>query len=260
MLRKTLAIGSLFGLCLSGTAAAVAAGRYFAEEPPSIAGAAFSAVVKTESVTTFSDGNRVVRGNTVHFSRDGQGRTRTERGEQPNTLIAISDPVAGLRYLLNPRNKVAAVFKLRGGAAPVPAAQDELDVSEPFALLGFGMGMGAHPRTEASSSTTSLGEKVINGVTASGTRVVRTIPSEVLGNEKPITSTLDRWVSPELGIPIQITQTSSIGGRMTLSLEQVARTEPDPALFAPPSDYTRRQLDTPASAAVATPPKAPDAR
>jgi hypothetical protein len=85
----------------------------------------------------------------------------------------------------------------------------------------------------------------INGVAATGTRLVRNIPSGVLGNEKPITSTLDRWVSPDLGIPVQITQKSSIGGQVTLSLRQVAHTEPDPTLFAPPSDYTRHDINLP---------------
>ena len=248
MLRRVLAIGSVVSLGVSGAATAVAAGKYFAEEPPSIAGAPFSGVVKTESITTFADGNRVVRGNTVRYYRDGQGRTRTERGEQPNTVITISDPVGGLRYILSPRNKVAQVFKLGADAAPAAAVDSELDVTSSFALLGFGMGMGANPQTEASSNTTSLGQKVVNGVTASGTRVIRTIPSGVLGNEKPITSTLEEWVSPELAVPVQITQRSSIGGQLTLNLGQVARTEPDPALFAPPSDYTRRQFNFPAAA------------
>jgi len=103
-----------------------------------------------------------------------------------------------------------------------------MDDMAPFALLGFGMGIGANPAaTEASSATSSLGQKSINGVTATGTRLVRNIPIGVLGNEKPITSTLDRWVSPDLGIAVQINQKSSIGGEVTLNLGQVVRTEPD---------------------------------
>ena len=88
-----------------------------------------------------------------------------------------------------------------------------------------------------------MGQKSINGVAATGTRLVRNIPSGALGNEKPITSTLDRWVSPDLGIPVQVTQKSSIGGEVTLNLGQVVRTEPDPTLFAPPSDYARHDIN-----------------
>jgi hypothetical protein len=90
-----------------------------------------------------------------------------------------------------------------------------------------------------------LGQKSVNGVPATGTRLVRNIPSDVLGNEKPINNTLDRWVSSDLGIPVQITQKSSIGGELTLNLTEVVRTEPVPALFVPPADYTRRDITFP---------------
>lgn len=243
MLRKALVLGLALGSGLAGPLVAVAAGPFFAEEPPEVAGAPFSAVVKTQSVTVFADGNRIVRTNTVHYFRDGQGRTRTERGEAPNVLITIHDPVGGERYFVRPQNKVVIAIKGSAGDAVPPGMAQSLEDSAPFALLGFHMGIGATPTTESSASTTSLGQKTINGVTATGTRLVRNIPSGVLGNEKPITSTLDRWVSADLGIPVQITQKSSIGGELTLNLGQVARAEPDPTLFTPPSGYTRHDID-----------------
>jgi hypothetical protein len=162
-------------------------------------------------------------------------------------MIIINDPVSGERYLIRPENKMVFAYKVSAGTTTPPQATAvSMDDMAPFALLGLGMGVGANPTTEASSETTSLGEKSINGVTATGTRLVRNIPSGALGNDKPITSTLDRWVSPDLGIPVQITQKSSIGGELTLTLGPVVRTEPDPTLFAPPSDYTRRDVNLPA--------------
>jgi hypothetical protein len=252
MLRKALVLALALAPGLAGPSVAVAAGTFFAE-PPEIAGAPFSAVAKTESMTLFSDGNRIVRTNTVQYYRDGQGRTRIERGDGPNRVISISDPVSGERYIVRPENKTVIAYKVSagGGVAPamIPATASAMDDMVPFALLGFGMGIGANPTTEASSETTSLGEKTINGVAATGTRLVRTIPVDAIGNQKPITSTLDRWVSPDLGIPVQINQKSSLGGELTLTLEQVARAEPNPALFTPPSDYTRRDVNMPARVA-----------
>lgn len=250
MLRKALVLGLTLSSGLAGPLVSVAAGPFFAEEPAATAGAPFSAVVKTQSVTAFADGNRIVRGNTVHYFRDGQGRTRTERGVGPNTVITINDPVSAERFVIRPQNKIVIAYKGPAGSTVPPAmAPSSDDDMVPFALLGFRMGIGANPATEASSTTTSLGQKSFNGVPATGTRLVRDIPSGVLGNEKPITSTLDRWVSPDLGIPVQITQKSSIGGELTLNLEQVARTEPDPTLFVPPSDYKRRDINLPAAVA-----------
>jgi hypothetical protein len=83
MLRKGLIAALLLNSALAGTSVPLAAQAFFAAEPPAIAGAPFSGVAKTESVTVFADGNRVVRTNTVYYFRDGQGRTRTERGEGP---------------------------------------------------------------------------------------------------------------------------------------------------------------------------------
>jgi hypothetical protein len=251
MLRKALVLGLILSPGLAGTLVAVAAGPFFAEDPPETAGAPFSAVAKTQSVTAFADGNRIVRTNTVLYFRDAQGRTRIERGEGPNRMVIICDPVSAERYVVRPENKTVYAYKKSAAGtvpeAPVPAPL--MDDMAPFALLGFHMGIGAIPATEASSETTSLGQKSINGVTATGTRLVRNIPSGVLGNEKPITSTLERWVSPDLGIPVQITQKSSIGGELTLNLGQVTRAEPDPTLFAPPSDYTRRDINLPSGLA-----------
>jgi hypothetical protein len=249
MPRKALIAALLLNSAISATSVPVVAQAFFAAEPPAITGAPFSGVAKTQSVTVFADGNRVVRTNTVRYFRDGQGRTRTERGKGANAVITINDPVSAERYVLRPQNKSAYVYKAVAtgtGSLAVASSDDEL---VPFALLGFRMGIGAQSTTEASSAQTSLGQKTVNGLTASGTRLVRTIPSGVLGNEKPITSTIERWVSTDLGIPVQITQKSSIGGELTLNLEQVMRTEPDATLFSPPSDYTRPDVNSPAPVA-----------
>ena len=104
------------------------------------------------------------------------------------------------------------------------------------------MGIGASLSTEATTVETALGQKSINGVTATGTRVVRTFPAGVLGNEKPITSTVDEWFSADLGVPVQVTQKSSIGGDISLNLTQVVRGEPDSTLFAPPAGYAVHQV------------------
>ena len=243
MLRKV----TFLGLMLLGTGAATAAGNYFAEEPPAVAGAPFSAVAKTQSTTVFSGGTQIVRGNSVRFFRDSQGRTRTERGlgvdgTHAPTMIVINDPVAGVRYLVSPALKVAQELPLQGENIPEPpqASSSELDSS--FALLGIGMGVGATSQTESSAEETSLGQKVINGVGATGTRLVRTIPAGVLGNDRPITSSLERWVSTDLNVPVTIDQKSSIGGELTLSLGQITRAEPDPSLFAPPAGYKVHQF------------------
>lgn len=270
MFRKALLIGLVAGSGLGGTLAAIAAGSFFAPEPPPIPGEPFSAVGQTQSSTVFADGNRIVRTNTVHYFRDGQGRTRVERpassqgsavgfavkeGGNNGALghvvavdtsrTTIDDPVSGERIDLIAPMKMATVIKYTPGrgAQQLQMISDLRESMATYGLLGLGMGLGADARTtESSVETTSLGEKVVNGVLATGTRTVRVISVGALGNEKPITSTLEQWKSAELGIPVQITQTSSIGERLTYNLQDVVRAEPDPALFTVPAGYTRRDL------------------
>jgi hypothetical protein len=112
MLRKAIILSLVLVPGVLGTSVAVAGLPYFAKDPPQIAGAPYSAVATTQSTTEFSDGNRIVRSNTVRFFRDGQGRTRTERGvsgegeeltAQANPTIMIHDPVGGRFYILNPQ-------------------------------------------------------------------------------------------------------------------------------------------------------------
>ncbi len=257
MLRKALAFGLILVPCF--WAATVASAGMLAEDPPAIPGSPYSAVAVTQSTTVFSDGNRILRTNTTHYFRDGQGRTRVERSvspegaENPNLMITITDPVAGEIYLVHPQTKtveaVKASPKLIAARSAAAAASDR---QVPFALMGIGMGIGASQSTEASSTSTSLGQKVINGVTATGTHTVRTIPAGVLGNEKPITSTVDEWFSADLSVPVQITQKSSVGGQVTLNLTQVVIGEPDTTLFGPPSGYTVHDLSGAASVLAGT--------
>jgi hypothetical protein len=246
MLRKVTFLSLvLLGAGFAGTSVAVSGS--FVEEPAAVSGAPFSAVAKTQSTTVFSDGTHIARSNTVRFFRDSQGRTRTERGlgadgTHTPTMIIINDPVAGVRYFVSPPLKLAQELPLHAQNMPEPPQGPSSELDAQFALLGLGMGIGATPQTESSSNETSLGQKVINGVSATGTRLVRTIPAGVLGNDRPITSTMDRWVSNDLSVTVAIDQTSSIGGEVTLNVGQIARTEPDPSLFAPPSGYKVHQF------------------
>jgi hypothetical protein len=247
MPRKALLQGLLLTLGLAGTLAA-SAGNMLAEDPPAISGAPFSGVMNVQSATNFADGNRIVRTNTVRYFRDGQGRTRTERPglnmqgipAAGGPIVTITDPVSGKQIHMFPGHQSASVFNLpRGVPVSQPATLSACNGENipPFALMGIGMAIGAGQYTEASTSTTSLGQKVVNGLNATGCRIVRTIPAGVLGNEKPITSTTDQWVSSELGMTVQLSETSSLGGSITMNLEQTVLAEPDASLFAVPANY-----------------------
>lgn len=82
-----------------------------------VKGAPYSAQAINESVQTLAGGNRIVRRNTSTIYRDSEGRTRHDQtitvvggysaaGEPAQTTF-INDPVAGVNYILDAKNRTA---------------------------------------------------------------------------------------------------------------------------------------------------------
>jgi hypothetical protein len=82
-----------------------------------VKGAPYSAQAVNESVQTLAGGNRIVRQNTSMVYRDSEGRTRRDQtitvvggysaaGEPAQTTF-INDPVAGVNYILDAKNRTA---------------------------------------------------------------------------------------------------------------------------------------------------------
>jgi len=82
-----------------------------------VKGAPYSAQAVNESVQTLPGGNRIVRQNTTTIYRDSEGRTRRDQtisvvgsysaaGEPAQTTF-INDPVAGVNYILDAKNRTA---------------------------------------------------------------------------------------------------------------------------------------------------------
>src|SRR3989442_1893464 len=82
-----------------------------------VKGAPYSAQAVTETTQTLADGTRIVQKSTAMIYRDSLGRQRREQtlpaigpftpqGDPPQ-IISISDPVAGVNYSLNPKERIA---------------------------------------------------------------------------------------------------------------------------------------------------------
>jgi hypothetical protein len=97
---------------------------------------------------------------------------------------------------------------------------------------------GCKPNAKPLPAPASLGERIIEGLKVTGTRQEFTIPSGAVGNEQPIVVSSEQWFSPDLGVVVSSSVRDPMMGDTTYKLEQVSRNEPDPTLFAVPSDYT----------------------
>jgi hypothetical protein len=207
-----------------------------------VKGAPFSATATSETTSTLQDGSALHRTFQVSMYRDSQGRSRQETtftGFGPLTasgsskkMVMISDPVAGVHFMLDDAQKVAhksALHAHGGGAANAESAPD------------FAGKMQERMQQEEAAGLLkkeSLGTQTINGVVAEGTRTTRTIPAGQIGNEKPLQVVSERWYSTDLQIVLKSTRTDPRFGTTTYTVTNLQRTEPAPTLFAVPADYT----------------------
>ena len=207
---------------------------------PAVTGAPYSADQVWEQVKTLADGTRVSEDPSVrHVLRDSQGRTRTGRPlysiRDPKTAISvveIRDPVDGFYYILDEQNKIAHRFAT-GKAPPMPEVTRSPDPPPGQAAPSKPASDGTHPH----NSIEKLGSQWIEGVMAEGQRSTTTWPAGTQGNDRPIVSVYEAWVSPDLHLEVRSKTLDPRNGETTIRLTNLSRADPDPGLLQPPQDY-----------------------
>jgi hypothetical protein len=241
-----------------------------------VKGAPYSGNAVTETSQALADGNHIVNRNTAAVYRDGEGRERREQsipnigpftaqGTPPSTIF-LSDPVAGVHYSLNPNDKTA--IKLPVPPPMPPGVHGEVKVimqHGPIAGMTAGVSMVPpmagpqvmiYNKSAASAAPNpptveQLGTKVVEGVQAEGTRTTITIPAGQIGNDKPLQIVDEVWRSPDLQVIVHSEHSDPRMGNTVYSLQNISRSDPSPALFQVPADYTVK--DAPAFPKVMAP-------
>ena len=223
---------------------------------PTVKGAPYSAQAVNEMVQVLADGNRITHSSSTMLYRDSQGRERRE--ESSNGVVRsifITDPVDGVNYVLEPGSKTArkntrhAVgFRYdQGAGVGVGVGVGERITTDIRTFVMNSPGNGPETFVFSSQETNSskakplvehLGSQSMEGVSAEGTRTTITIPAGQIGNEQPIVTVTERWYSPELQVMVMNKRTDPRTGTTTYKLTNVNRSEPSPALFQVPADYT----------------------
>jgi hypothetical protein len=94
------------------------------------------------------------------------------------------------------------------------------------------------PRPRREVTVEDLGRKTIDGVLVWGTRRTTIIPENEQGNDLPMTTTDEEWVSKDLHLTVLSTHYNPASGTMTTRIANLSTSEPDPALFMVPAGYT----------------------
>ncbi len=100
----------------------------------------------------------------------------------------------------------------------------------PVAMGTFGF-PGAQPASE------DLGDQVLEGVLAHGTRQTQTIPAGAIGNERAIDIVAEQWYSEEIEAVVLRRNVDPRFGETTYRLVHLVRSEPAPDLFTVPQGY-----------------------
>jgi len=233
---------------------------------PTVKGAPYSAQAVNEMVQVLADGNRITNTSSSTLYRDSQGRERREESSSSGAVrsISITDPVEGVSYTLMPNSKearkngqrtVGFSYSTGGGSASasVPVGRGGLGPvtteTRTFVMNSSGNGPETFFFTNQEVSSPKpkpvveqLGMQTIEGVSAEGTRTTITIPAGLIGNEQPIVTVTERWYSPELQVTVMNKRTDPRTGTTTYKLANINRSEPSPALFQVPSDYTIHEI------------------
>jgi hypothetical protein len=172
-------------------------------------------------------------------SRDSQGRVRFDRdghdlhmytGPDAGTDIVarnviICDPVRGQIVRLDNANHAATIHRLGTPSTPSPTY-----CRVPANPL--------NPRDTSKLLIEELGHRSIEGYDTLGWRTITTTPVPNSSPPATMRRISDVWCSDELHAVLLEVVGAPDGPKVEVALTKIERTEPDPALFQIPSDYT----------------------
>jgi len=248
--------------------------RFMQFDAGPVKGAPHAAEATNETIQTLPDGNRIVEKHSSKMYRDAEGRTRMENnfstlgplvpeGKAPS-ITSINDPVTGEHYILDNNRKSATKMTMPkiamsgkpgeqrevrvemrhagppGSSATATATVDHDVMIAGPAVMASGGAQIRHSTGSAAGADVkkeSLGKQVIEGVECDGTRETVTIPAGAMGNERPLVSVTERWVSAKLGLDVLRKHTDPRFGETNYRLTRIVQADQPRSLFEIPADY-----------------------
>lgn len=198
-----------------------------------IPNAPFTGVIKVERVVVQRDGSIIHLKTMREIGRDARGRIFN----QYRTLLPVADsnePQVTQVLLYDPQTRAStALFpqqrRFRSGTVNRPPE------TLPPTLLDAST-LGNIPANEFTKKD-DLGNSEMEGLLVHGVRQTQTIPAESSSTGKEIVVTDEYWYSSDLRINMLIKHNDPRTGTVTMTVSQVNRWDPDPALLEIPQDF-----------------------
>jgi len=220
-------------------------------------GVPFSADTVTETSRTLADGNHINQVTRGSVYRDSEGRTRHEfardiPGQEDARSVSITDPVQQLLISFTTfGERVATVRPMHRASSAASTSTSTSSTATSTPATAASASTITAPANARSSNTATdrsqrhvredLGTREIEGFVVRGTRTTTTTEAGAIGNDQPIVSVTESWYSEELRQKLLSETDDPQYGHRTTRLVNIQRTEPDPALFQVPPDYSVRE-------------------
>ena len=216
-------------------------------------GLPFSADVVEENDKFLADGNHIHYEVHGKIFRDSEGRMRTETEapvftseSKPFVHINITDLVEGRIIFLDVEHKIATVTLL-GRPTAQAALTSPKDSADQNPKVQPEPTVAVHPSTPPTPDPApeDLGTSQIEGFTVQGTRSTHIMNAGVIGNDKPIATTTERWFSTEFKVDLVNISDNPEAGKHVRKLVNIRAGEPDPLLFQIPPDFKVKEMPQP---------------
>jgi|GEM_PF-1772688 len=195
-----------------------------------VANSPFSANVDILTHEKLPDGTERIHTSTNHIARSASGRIYNERrvmmpvtfkGESMLLGAHTYDPNTHLSVVLEPRTHLAKQAIL---AHPNPV------------IPGYAP-LKVNPHPGPNRTEEEIGTQVFQGFALQGIRKTHTIAAATSDTGQPLVITDEYWFSPELSIYMMIRHNDPRTGEQLVTVSDVKRAEPDPAIFAIPATF-----------------------
>jgi hypothetical protein len=214
---------------------------------------------KITTVQTLANGTTITTESKQIQAFDSAGRNMFSRAQLTpvtaagkNTSGNANDPVANTQSNWSAQSKNATVIQLP------PLDQRHGCWADDSGTTRMGWFDSKHPdphprpknvvQTEADrteTKTEELGTSTIQGIEVKGRRITRTIPAGAIGNNQPLVSTEESWLSQgeNFGMLVRSVSDNPRMGETTAEITNLTEGEPDPTLFLPPDGYEVKTIE-----------------
>ena len=192
----------------------------------------FSGVVNVERTMVRTDGSIVQLKSSHDIARDSQGRVHNEM----RTFVPVSSsetPQLVRIHLYDPRTRISTEINIPKRTFWTMTLNHPPATEPPS--IRFAAPDGNAPPSEFTQQE-DLGIHDFEGVAAHGMRQTQTV---AVNGGKEVQVTDEYWYSQDLRVNLMVKHVDPRKGTTTMTVTQIARTEPDPTAFEVPEGYTQ---------------------